>query len=260
MLYKPEHIVDLDTGAVVSAEVRLADQADTTDLAERVMASVALVETQREEALAAQEKTVPAAPRTLTGDKGFYSVTELEVLQECGLKTVISDPLRGRRVDQLAAPQRAVVRRARQAAQSRYGKDLLRRRGMHIERSFAHLLDCGGMRRATLRGQTNLEKRYKIAAAAYNLSQLMRHRFGVGTSKQAAAGVLGRLLRLLLALWSARRPLRVTARDCWPWSADLSEFFPAAFRPAILFAKIRLLQQTAKVFMLKMFTAARDQS
>ena len=75
---------------------------------------------------------------------------------------------------------------------------------MHIERSFAHLLDCGGMRRATLRGQRNLDKRYKIAAATYNLSQLMRHRFGVGTPKQAAAGVGRVLFALFLA---ARRRL-----------------------------------------------------
>jgi len=46
------------------------------------------------------------------------------------------------------------------------------------------------MRRATLRGQVNLDKRYKIAAATYNLSQLMRHHFGIGTPKQAAASVL----------------------------------------------------------------------
>jgi transposase len=208
MLYKPEHVVDLDTGAVVSAEVRLADQADTTDLAERVMASVALVEDQRSAALDAQEKPVPAAPRTLTVDKGYYSVAELEVLQECGLKTVISDPLLRRRVDKLAPRARAVVRRARQAAQSRYGKDLLRRRGMHIERSFAHLLDCGGMRRATLRGQVNLDKRYKIAAAAYNLSQLMRHLFGIGTSKQAAAAVRSTLFALIVALWRLANAMR----------------------------------------------------
>jgi transposase len=225
MLYKPEHIVDLDTGAVVSAEVRLADQADTTDLAERVMASVALVEDQRAEALDAEEKTVPAAPCTLTGDKGFYSVAELEVLQECGLKTVISDPLLRRRVDQLPPPQRAVVRRARQAAQSRYGKDLLRRRGMHIERSFAHLLDCGGMRRATLRGQVNLDKRYKIAAAAYNLSQLMRHLFGIGTAKQAAAAVLGALSRLRVALWIALRPLRAIFHGRQRWLVKAASFF-----------------------------------
>ena len=67
---------------------------------------------------------------------------------------------------------------------------------MHIERSFAHILDCGGMRRATLRGWENLNKRYKLAAAFYNLSQLMRKLFGFGTPKQLAA--LGRLLFLQL--------------------------------------------------------------
>jgi hypothetical protein len=58
---------------------------------------------------------------------------------------------------------------------------------MHIERSFAHVLDCGGMRRTTLRGWQNLNKRYKLAAAFYNLSQLMRQLFGFGTPKQLAA-------------------------------------------------------------------------
>ena len=70
---------------------------------------------------------------------------------------------------------------------------------MHIERSFAHILDSGGMRRATLRGQVNLDKRYKIAAATYNLSQLMRHDFGIGTPKQAAASVLRGLFELFWA-------------------------------------------------------------
>lgn len=231
MLYKPEHVVDLDTGAVVSAEVRLADQADTTGLAERVMASVALVEDQRADALETQEKAVPAAPCTLTADKGYYSVAELEVLQECGLKTVISDPLLRRRVDKLEPPQRAVVRRARQAAQSRYGKDLLRRRGMHIERSFAHLLDCGGMRRATLCGQVNLEKRYKIAAAAYNLSQLMRHLFGIGTSKQAAAAVQRALLRLGVAVQIILRPMCAIFRAWRRWVLSATLFSRSTFVP-----------------------------
>ena len=63
------------------------------------------------------------------------------------------------------------------------------------------------MRRATLRGLQNLQKRYKLAAAFYNLSQLMRKLFGVGTPKQYAAlaagsltGLLKRLLRGLFAL------------------------------------------------------------
>jgi hypothetical protein len=45
----------------------------------------------------------------------------------------------------------------------------------------------GGMRRTTLRGWENLNKRFKLAAAFYNLSQLMRKLFGFGTPKQLAA-------------------------------------------------------------------------
>lgn len=196
MLYKPEHIVDLDTGAILSAEVRQADQADTQGLAERVVAVAALVEAIGEEVRAHQEKPCPVAVATLTADKGYYSVDELEAIQAWGIKTVISDPIRNRRRDKLESAQRAVVGKAQRSAQSNYGKALLRKRGMHIERSFAHLLDCGGIRRATLRGQANLDKRYKIAAASYNLSQLMRRRFGIGTPKQAAAAALATLRQL----------------------------------------------------------------
>ena len=70
---------------------------------------------------------------------------------------------------------------------AKYGRKLLRKRGQHIERSFAHVLDAGGMRRATLRGLENLNKRHQIAAACYNLSQLLRRLYGIGTPKQWAA-------------------------------------------------------------------------
>ena len=56
-----------------------------------------------------------------------------------------------------------------------------------MERAFAHLLDCGGMRRATLRGRQNLNKRFTLAAAFYNLSPLRRKLFGMGTPGQCEA-------------------------------------------------------------------------
>jgi transposase len=71
---------------------------------------------------------------------------------------------------------------------SQSGKALLRQRGMHLERSFEHVLDEGGLRRATLRGTANLTKRHKIAATCFNLSLLMRTLLGVGTPKQWMAG------------------------------------------------------------------------
>jgi hypothetical protein len=43
------------------------------------------------------------------------------------------------------------------------------------------------MRKATLRGHGNPQKRYNFAAACYNLSQLLRKKFGCGTLKMAQA-------------------------------------------------------------------------
>ncbi|MEL7640343.1 MAG: hypothetical protein AAGU21_11930 [Solidesulfovibrio sp.] len=44
-----------------------------------------------------------------------------------------------------------------------------------------------GMRRAWLRGDENVEKRYLIHVTGFNLGLLMRARFGVGTPREAAA-------------------------------------------------------------------------
>ena len=123
----------------------------------------------------------------MASDKGYYAVSQLQALQHEGIRTVIADPIDNRRLDKLEAGEKGAVLAAARSVKSNSGKELLRRRGMHIERSFAHILDCGGMRRATLRGWENLNKRYKLAAAFYNLSQLMRKLIGFGTPKQWAA-------------------------------------------------------------------------
>ena len=116
-----------------------------------------------------------------------FVLPELKVLQDEGIRTVISDPVLNRDLEKLNPEELAVLRSARRSAKSQSGKDLLRRRGMHLERSFAHILDAGGARRTTLRGLANLNKRFKVSAAIYNLSQLMRQLFGIGTPKQFVA-------------------------------------------------------------------------
>lgn len=203
MIYKPELVVDLDTGAVIDAKVNLGDEADHQDLAAKVL------EAQQTMNAACNEPAAALTIESATADKGYYAVAELQALQDEGIKTVIADPINNRRVDKLESEQQAVVRSAQRAVKSKGGKKLLARRGMHIERPFAHVLDSGGMRRTTLRGQLNLNKRFKLAAAVYNLSQLMRKLFGVGTPKQQeAAG--GGLFSLRLLLQCSLRAL--TAR------------------------------------------------
>ena len=190
MIYKPEHTVGLDTGAIVNAEVRPGNEADQKDLSLHVLQAQANINA---------AKAAPADRLTIgstTADKGYFAVAEMKALQTEGIRTVISDPVPNRKMKQLSAEDATAVRSARRSSRSESGKGLLRRRGMHLERSFAHLLDAGGARRTTLRGLENLNKRFKISAAIYNLSQLMRKLFGVGTAKQWAA--MGKAPFLLL--------------------------------------------------------------
>src|ERR1700678_933924 len=182
MIYKPENTVDLDTGAILLAEVRLGHEPDAQDLARHVLEAQENIN---------EVQGLPAGTLTVestTADKGYHAVPELGDLQAEGIRTVISDPVKNRKVKKLTLADRQVVRKAKRSARSKSGKELLRRRGMHLERTFAHILDAGGARRTTLRGLVNLNKRFKLAAATYNLSQLMRKLFGVGTPKQWAAG------------------------------------------------------------------------
>ena len=66
-----------------------------------------------------------------------------------------------------------------------------------VERSFAHNLDRGGMRRTWLRGRENVHKRYLLHVADHNLSLLMRQLIGAGTPKEAVAGGIGALFVLV---------------------------------------------------------------
>jgi transposase len=194
MIYKPETVVDLDTGAIVQAEVHPGDQADHQEMATRIL------EAQQNINQASGKELDRLTVKSVTSDKGYYSVTELQALQQEKIRTVIADPISNRRVDKLPTDEQRAMRAARRSVRSQSGKNLLRRRGMHIERSFAHILDCGGMRRTTLRGWENLNKRFKLAAAFYNLSQLMRKLFGFGTPRQweAFGSIFINWLRALL--------------------------------------------------------------
>ncbi len=182
MIYKPEHVTDLESGAIVQAEVLEGDHADTKALSERVATAVEVVNR-----IVAHEED--GVVRSLTADKGYFAIEEIAQIQEFDIRTVIGDAHAARRRKEgLTAPLRKALHRAASAVKSQSGKALLRKRGMHLERSFEHVLDEGGLRRATLKGTENLTKRHKIAAACFNLSLLMRTLLGVGTPKQWMAG------------------------------------------------------------------------
>ena len=73
------------------------------------------------------------------------------------------------------------------------GRAAMRKRCELVERSFAHVLDRGGMRRAWLRGRENIAKRYLIHVAGFNLGVLMRALIGCGTPRESAETARKRL-------------------------------------------------------------------
>jgi len=94
----------------------------------------------------------------------------------------------------------------RRRVRGEYGKQLLRRRGELVERSFAHCYDTGGMRRTHLRGHENILKRQLIHVGAFNLSLILRQLMGAGTPREWRNR--GCLLLLLLYVLRTRPEAR----------------------------------------------------
>src|SRR5262249_39929220 len=126
------------------------------------------------------------APCVVVADKGYHAREQLKALEGGKWKTRIAepDPSKGylRWHGDEAARRAVYANRAR--LRSGIGRETMRRRAELVERSFAHILDRGGMRR--LRGRENVHKRYLIHVAGFNLGVLMRALHGRGTPREAA--------------------------------------------------------------------------
>ena len=182
LAYKPEHAVDLDTGVIVAAPIHEADKGDTTTLdptlkeAEKNLSAVGLAPT-------------PEDPCDLVADKGYHSCDVLKDLDDGPWKTRISEPRPSTGYSRWHGDDeaRAAVYGNRNRLKSGVGREAMRKRGEIVERSFAHVLERGGMRRTWLRGRENVHKRYLVHVAGYNLGILMRALFGAGTPREAAS-------------------------------------------------------------------------
>ena len=170
---------------MVAAPIHPADQGDTKTLsptlevAARNLGEVELAPIEDE-------------PCVLVADKGYHARESLKALEGGVWKTRIAEPEPANgylRWHGDEAARRAVyANRAR--LKSGIGRETMRRRGELVERSFAHVLDRGGMRRAWLRGRENIHKRYLIHVAGFNLGVLMRALYGQGTPREAAEAAM----------------------------------------------------------------------
>ena len=185
LAYKPEHAVDLDTGAVVAAELHPADEGDTTTLFKPLAAAEANLE-------AVDAAPTAENPAACVADKGYHSRAVLKALDDSLWKTRIAEPKQKgfSRWHGDEAAQRAVTNN-RVRLKSGVAREAFKRRAEIVERSFAHNLDRGGMRRTWLRGRENVHKRYLLHVAGHNLSLLMRQLIGAGTPREAVAGGYG---------------------------------------------------------------------
>lgn len=225
--YKNEHAVDLESGAVIAAEIHPADQGDTSTVGETLARACESLSELKKDAEVGN-KVMTTAVMEVPADKGYHSTETVVELEQAGVRPYLAEPDRGRRNWQTAtmpegvsaAEAQAAVYRNRRRMRGEHGKALHRKRGEFVERSFAHILDTGGMRRAHLRGRENLHKRYLIHVCGFNLSLVMRKKTGSGTPRELAdRGKDGRGARLRRRLtticrvwaphvtwWSLRRP------------------------------------------------------
>jgi len=191
LAHKSEHAVDMDSGAVLAVTLHGGAAADSHTLSKTM--------------LAACENTIELGqevPEEWVADKGYHCNDTMQLMDGLGVRGYISEPDRGKRrwKNKEAARQGTYANRRR--IRGERGRRLMRQRGERVERSFAHCLETGGMRRTWLRGHANILKRYLVHVAGFNLGIVMRKMLGAGTPRGLAAlhALMRRLFGIAMAL------------------------------------------------------------
>lgn len=176
LAYKAEHVVDLETNAILAAEIYAGDHADSQTLED----SVNHAQTNLNEA------NTEAEIKDVAADKGYHATEQLTAVAEhTPYRTYIPEPelKHNRRWTDKPAEQKAAVYANRRRVKGERGKQMQRQRSEYVERTFAHVCETGGGRRTWLRGMEKVQKRYLLAAAAHNIGVLMRKLFQMGTPR-----------------------------------------------------------------------------
>jgi transposase len=188
LAHKAEHAIDMDTGAVIAVTLQSADLGDTTTIKETLAETAEhvahLIEREAEKAPDAEPQVSLNALTEIVADKGYHSNETVLAVQQAQARSYIPEPKRPRRNWTRKSEQQKAVYANRRRINGNYGKQLLKKRGELIERSFAHCYDTGGMRRLYLRGRDNILKRQLIHVGAFNLSLIFRMILGAGTPRE----------------------------------------------------------------------------
>ena len=191
LAYKAEHAVDLVSEAIVAATVTFADKSDP----QSAPVTLSLAEANLVLAGSATQITETVM------DKGYHDNGLLTALAERGVRTYIPERRQKiRRWTDKPAGQEAAFRANRRRVRGEKGRRLNRWRSERCERTFAHVCETGGGRRAWLHGQTNVSKTHTLKCAAYNLGLLLRKVWGYCKPRNAKAGAAGGFFASLVLL------------------------------------------------------------
>jgi transposase len=194
LAYKVEHAVDVQSSLIVASPVYPATKHDSATLAST------LEEAQINLVRGGSDAEVSEA----VADKGYFAIDTLEECEEMGVRTYLSEKKpSGRRKtfkwkDKDLEPERR-FRNNRRRVRSEKGKQLMKKRGELVERSFAHVCETGGGRRTWLRGLAKVQLRHLLLSMAFNLGVMMRKLFKMGTPR-GLQGLQGRLV-CQLTVW-----------------------------------------------------------
>jgi transposase len=196
LAYKAEHAVDLASEAIVATTLTFADKSDP----ETAPVTLSLAEANL---ILAGSKT---AIEEAVMDKGYHDNRLLAQLAERGVRTYIPERRQKSRCwTDKPVEYEAAFRANRRRVRGKKGRQLNRWRSERCERTFAHVCETGGGRRAWLRGQLNVSKAHTLKCAAYNLGLLLRKVWGYCKPRntEAAAAALFFAFSALLALVAA---------------------------------------------------------
>jgi len=200
LAHKQEHAVDMDSGAVLAVTIQPADQGDTTTWRQTVEETYQNLNTVKEDERVA-DRVHPNPVEEMVADKGYHSNETMTDFVELEIRSYVSEPDRDNRDWEDKHAERDAVYANRRRIRGNRGKRLLRKRGELIERSFAHVLETGGMRRVHLRGRINVLKRMLLQVGGFNLSLVMRKLIGRGTPR-GLQGLFSGVFSSLVMLWA----------------------------------------------------------
>ena len=191
LAYKAEHAVDLVSEAIVATTVTFADKSDPQS------APVTLSVAEANLVLADSETEIAETVM----DKGYHDNGLLAQLAEQGVRTYIPERRqKSRRWTDKPVEHEQAFRANRRRVRGNKGRQLNRWRSERCERTFAHVCETGGGRRAWVRGQTNVSKVHTLKCAAYNLGLLLRKVWGYCKPRNAEAAVAALFFAVLALL------------------------------------------------------------